>query len=315
MSIDAMFEARIQIGRSGLHAPLVPFEADGAILEESRWREPTKGRSTATAGFDIMLSRWSATRGKERTECTVTPDHCHVVALALRTTEISLWTPSKQLFEGSLPPGTILVSAPGQRLRARVKPPFDFLHFHVANRLLQEEGFAPDEDDLAPCGEFRPFRDTLAEALGRSLLQEDAHRSQPEYARVVAKAIIIRAIGRREAKRRCWALSKWRMKRLEEYLAANIEQRISLDEMAAAAGLSKMHFAAQFRAATGFRPHEYLLFRRIERAKAIMTATNMPLVEVAFSVGFNAQAHFSTVFKRFTGKAPAQWKQEYRRAI
>ena len=75
-----------------------------------------------------------------------------------------------------------------------------------------------------------------------------------------------------------------------------------------------MHFAAQFRAATGFRPHEYLLFKRIERAKAVMAATEMPLVEVAFAVGFNAQAHFSTVFKRFTGKSPAQWKQEFRHA-
>ena len=60
----------------------------------------------------------------------------------------------------------------------------------------------------------------------------------------------MRAIGRREAKRRCWALPKWRMKRLELYLAANIDRRISLDDMAAAVGLSKMHFAAQFRAAT-----------------------------------------------------------------
>ena len=315
MSIDAVFEARSQIGRPGFHVPFVPFEADGAILEEWRWREPMKGRSTATTGLDITLSRWSATHGDERTECSVTPDHCHIVALTLTTTQISLWTQSRQLFEGSLPPGTILVSAPGQQLRVRVKPPFDFLHFHVANRLLQEEGFAPDEDDLAPCDEFRPFRDALAEALGRSLLEEDAHRSQPEYAKVVAKAIIMRAIGRKEAKRRCWALPKWRMKRLELYLAANIDRRISLDDMAAAVGLSKMHFAAQFRAATGFRPREYLLFRRIERAKMIMTATNMPLVEVAFSVGFNAQAHFSTVFKRFTGKAPAQWKQECRPAI
>jgi transcriptional regulator GlxA family with amidase domain len=45
-----------------------------------------------------------------------------------------------------------------------------------------------------------------------------------------------------------------------------------------------------------------------------MAASEMPLVEVAFEVGFNAQAHFSTVFKRFTGKSPAQWKQEFRRA-
>ena len=106
MSIDAMFEARSQNGRPGFHVPFVPLEADGAILEEWRWREPMKGRSTTTAGLDITLSRWSATHGDERTECSVTPDHCHIVALTLTTTQMSLWTQSKQLFEGSLPPGT-----------------------------------------------------------------------------------------------------------------------------------------------------------------------------------------------------------------
>ncbi len=111
-------------------------------------------------------------------------------------------------------------------------------------------------------------------------------------------------------KGRCSGLPKWRLQRLEQYLADHIDKRVGLDDMAAAAGLSKMHFAAQFRAATGFRPHEYLLFKRIERAKAILAAGQMSLVEVAFSVGFNAQAHFSTVFKRFTGKSPARWKQE-----
>jgi transcriptional regulator GlxA family with amidase domain len=75
------------------------------------------------------------------------------------------------------------------------------------------------------------------------------------------------------------------MKRLEQYISLNIDRRISLDDMAAAVGLSKMHFAAQFRAMTGFRPREYLLFKRIERAKAVMTTTGMPLVEVAFAAG------------------------------
>jgi AraC-like DNA-binding protein len=236
------------------------------------------------------------------------------VALALKATWMSLSTQSKPLFEGSVPPGTILVSAPGQRLRVRVTPPFDFLHLHVGNHFLCEEGLAPD-DDIAPHDGPTPFRDTLAEALGHSLLDEPFHQSQPEYAKVVAKAIVMRAIGHRPAKRRCWALPKWRMLRVEQHLAANIDRRIGLGDMAAAAGLSKMHFAAQFRAATGFRPHEYLLFRRIERAKAVMAATEMSLVEVAFSVGFNAQAHFSTVFKRFTGKSPARWRQERQRTV
>lgn len=315
MLTDAMFETRNQIAELAGRVPFEPVEMDGAIFAETRWREPKERPSAATAGSEITLSRWTATRGKERTECATTPDHCHVVALALRATWMSLWTQSKPLFEGSVPPGTILVSAPGQQLRARLTPPFDFLHLHVGNRFLCEEGLVPDEDDIAPHDEPAPFRDTLAEALGRSLLDEHVHRSQPEYARVVARAIVMRAICRRPAKRRCWALPKWRMKRLEQYLAVNIDRRISLADMAAAAGLSKMHFAAQFRAATGFRPREYLLLKRIERAKVVMAATEMSLVEVAFSVGFNAQAHFSTVFKRFTGKSPAQWRQEYQLSV
>jgi len=75
------------------------------------------------------------------------------------------------------------------------------------------------------------------------------------------------------------------------------------------AGLSKMHFAAQFRAATGYRPHEYLLHQRVERAKAMLSSLEMPLVEVALSVGFRAQAHFSTVFKRLTGETPGRWRR------
>jgi AraC family transcriptional regulator len=314
MLTDVMFETRNQIADLAGRAPFEPVEVEGAIFAETRWREPKEKPGAAIAGSEITLSRWSATGGKERTERATTPDHCHIVALALSATRMSLWTQSKPLFEGSVSPGTILVSAPGQQLWARVTPPFDFLHLHVGNRFLCEEGLARDEDDIAPRDEPAPFRDALAEALGRSLLDEHVLRTQPEYARVVAKAIAMRAIGRRPAKPRCWALPKWRMKRVEHYLTINIDRRISLDDMAAAAGLSKMHFAAQFRAATGFRPREYLLFKRIEQAKTVMTATEMSLVEVAFSVGFSAQAHFSTVFKRFTGKSPAQWKQECRRA-
>src|SRR5262249_52706745 len=138
--------------------------------------------------------------------------------------------------------------------------------------------------------------------------------TEPQNARSVADMIVMQNV-RQPAVRRCGALPEWRIRRLEEFLTSNIDKRIRLDDMAASAGLSKMHFAAQFRAATGYRPREFLLFRRIERAKAMMMASGAPLVEIAFAAGFNAQAHFSTVFKRFTGKTPAQWKLEARCAV
>ena len=69
-----------------------------------------------------------------------------------------------------------------------------------------------------------------------------------------------------------------------------------------------MHFAAQFRIATGFRPHEYLLRKRIERACDLLVTSDASLVDIALSVGFQTQAHFTTVFKRFMGETPHRWR-------
>jgi AraC-like DNA-binding protein len=70
-----------------------------------------------------------------------------------------------------------------------------------------------------------------------------------------------------------------------------------------------MHFAAQFRAATGLRPHEYLLRRRIERAQELLLGSGMPVVEVALSVGFQTQSHFTSAFKRIVGQPPSAWRE------
>jgi AraC family transcriptional regulator len=87
-----------------------------------------------------------------------------------------------------------------------------------------------------------------------------------------------------------------------------------LFELAKVAGLSRMHFAAQFRAATGYRLREYLLHQRIERAKSLLSNSETALAEVALTVGFCTQAHFSTVFKRMTGDTPARWRCASRNA-
>ena len=69
-----------------------------------------------------------------------------------------------------------------------------------------------------------------------------------------------------------------------------------------------MHFAAQFRAATGLPPHEYLLRRRVERAQEMLVEGATSLVEIALSVGFQNQSHFTSVFKRFVGQPPRAWR-------
>jgi AraC family transcriptional regulator len=104
-------------------------------------------------------------------------------------------------------------------------------------------------------------------------------------------------------------LSGRRLMRVLAYIDANIGQPITLANLAATAGLSRMYFARQFRAATGIRPHEFVLRRRIERAQQLLTATSDALVDIALSVGFQTQAHFTTVFKKIVGNTPRQWRR------
>ncbi|WP_407113014.1 helix-turn-helix domain-containing protein [Bradyrhizobium sp. LMG 9283] len=87
----------------------------------------------------------------------------------------------------------------------------------------------------------------------------------------------------------CWtvrSLQKWRLKRVMQYIDDNPDAKVTLPQLTAVAGLSRMHVAAQFRAAVGMRPHDYLLKRRIERAQELLQRADVPLVEVALTVGF-----------------------------
>lgn len=128
----------------------------------------------------------------------------------------------------------------------------------------------------------------------------------------VGQTIVMRLLTLRQfsSSSRTAALPKWRLRRVQDHIEANIDEPITLADLAAAAGLSRLHFAAQFRVATGCRPHEYLLQQRIERAKAmLLSGADTRLAEIALNVGFQTQSHFSTVFKRLTGETPGRWRR------
>jgi AraC family transcriptional regulator len=111
------------------------------------------------------------------------------------------------------------------------------------------------------------------------------------------------------------ALQKWRLKRVVEYVEDHLSEKNALSDLAAIAGLSRMHFASQFRTATGLRPHEFLLRRRIQRAEELLRNTTMPIAEISLTVGFQTHAHLTTVFKRFAGCTPGRWRAINKRPI
>lgn len=94
-----------------------------------------------------------------------------------------------------------------------------------------------------------------------------------------------------------------------EFIAERQDTKVSLDEIAAAAGVSPNHFAREFRAVLGISAKRYLLLRRIERAQDLIATTDMSLAEIAYGVGFSSQSHMTTAFTNAVGRTPASFRE------
>jgi AraC-like DNA-binding protein len=110
-------------------------------------------------------------------------------------------------------------------------------------------------------------------------------------------------------------LQVWRLQRVVVYIEAHLADNVTLLELSKVAGFSPMHFAGQFRTATGQRPHDYVLRRKIEESQVRLLTTDTPIVDIALGFGFLSQSHFTTVFKRFIGFTPLRWQHFRRRQI
>jgi AraC-like DNA-binding protein len=96
--------------------------------------------------------------------------------------------------------------------------------------------------------------------------------------------------------------------RAKDLADARYSERLDVDAMAGAAGLSKAHFSREFRRAFGESPHQYLLTRRLERAAALLRMTDWSVAEVCLEVGLQSIGSFTTSFKRAYGQTPTEYR-------
>ena len=136
------------------------------------------------------------------------------------------------------------------------------------------------------------YIDTIAQMMAVHLARQHSSRSRP-VRMPPAKAI-----------------SGWRMRRLIDFIEENLDSDLRLDAMAAEVQISPLYLARAFKAAIGQSPHQYVLARRIERAKELLRNTDMPVVDVALSAGFSSQSHLSHWFVRQVGVSPAAYRRQ-----
>ncbi len=109
------------------------------------------------------------------------------------------------------------------------------------------------------------------------------------------------------------AMTPWRLRRVTELIEIRLGGRVTLEEMARQAGMSPFHFCRQFKRATGLTPHQFVLHKRVERAKQRLAARDeTTLAEMSDELGFVSQSHFTTVFRKLAGSTPRAYRERVR---
>jgi AraC family transcriptional regulator len=161
--------------------------------------------------------------------------------------------------------------------------------------------------------------DTLARGLTElareAMSPDDVFEMMAEGWTIQALAHIARLRGQRSDGPRAGAkggLPEFRLRRLDDFVKANLSKSICLEELSGITGLSKRHFLRAFRDSVGASPYRYVLALRIEEAKRRLSRSADSITDIALATGFGHAQHFSTSFRKATGETPTSFRQRAR---
>jgi AraC family transcriptional regulator len=103
-------------------------------------------------------------------------------------------------------------------------------------------------------------------------------------------------------------LSLSQLHQVKEYIEEHLSEDLTIVNLAAIALMSEFHFARAFKATIGQSPHRYVIQRRIEHAKVLLSVTQLAIAEIAYRVGISNQSHFTAQFRKIVGATPKQYR-------
>ena len=217
--------------------------------------------------------------------------------------------------------GSAFVVPPETCVRAKMADPVEFLCVVVAPERAERvighaargRAWAPEViEDLSDAGFAALHQEVRRSLLGDPLVE-------PAYLEALADAMLARigchlagaALGPLPKE----AIAPGRLRRIVQHIEANLGRKLAVEDLAEDAGLSRSHFSRAFQAATGEPPQEFIIGRRLCRARDLLTGSAQSVAEVAAATGFSSQAHLSTAFKKRLGVSPARYRDAFRHAV
>ena len=213
-------------------------------------------------------------------------------------------------------PGNLCITPAGQTIGASWDKTLDNMGISFDPNFVMRTAI---ENHFNPNFEFAEIykkEDSLIQHIGLALLAESESESPAGrlYSESLVQTLTLHLLknystANLKQENAHGGLSGYRLRRVKEFINANLEEDLSLAEIAAVSDLSQYHFARAFRTSTGLTPQQYLMRQRVERAKELLASDELPIVEISLRTGFKNQSHFTTLFRKLTNCTPKSWRE------
>jgi len=185
------------------------------------------------------------------------------------------------------------------------------MHPSLLDDVAAQLGKHPATFELVPQPKLR---DARIEAIGWAVKAdlEDDTPSDPLYVELLVNALAVRLVELTTGhdvhppKSSAPRLSARQLRMLMDFIEANLSQKLHLAELASVVGVGTTHLKTLFRNSLGTPVHQYVIGRRIEYARSLLSTTTMPAGQVALAAGFAHQSHMVTTMRRVLGFTPGQ---------
>ncbi len=282
---------------------------------------PCVGAETSSGSLwpDIGIEAISSS---SKNEYELPPGHLlrHVVAVSMEPHHLQLNWLGGPSFSGIAEVGTVSVFPASRSYIARWQGRSHSLMLQIAAPFVAAALFEDGDSivNLEPVfAEKDPFIAHAIHALHN--LARDPRGDACSYGQTLAIAVaahVGRRYGVRAPPRRPPPLpaliDAGKLHRIDAFIDARIDSQVSLGDLAALFGMSVFRFARVFKLATGVPPHQYVLRRRIERAKSMLRIAAATVADVALECGFASQSHFTDAFHRAVGTTPRRFRDASR---
>lgn len=213
-------------------------------------------------------------------------------------------------------PGTITIVPAGPVPTISLFTPADFIYCAMDREFI---GSIAEEIDCN-CSTIPSFRSGVHNASIEAILQllsEELQTGAPSgtlYADSLAHALGVRfvladgvagAVGVATTS----GLPPHILIRVQDRIEAELGHALTLEELSQESGYSKSHFLRMFQSAVGQTPYQYLLGRRLHRARQFLKEKHLTVAEVALSCGFSSQAHMTDTFRKHLRTTPGEFRR------